>query len=134
MNDAPLAVRLIQETVARARSRPPAPISTLRPGSQEIVEAAVWKVWPPRDVKRASGAIDTIQEAVLDDGTGQILLVLQSRRPRGFSPGDRIRVVGATVTGYSGHPRIVVGPTTRIRRLGPVDESQDRGPARTRAE
>jgi ssDNA-binding replication factor A large subunit len=117
MNDAALVVREIHKTITGARPRPPTPISTLRPGSQGVVEAAVARVWPPREVKRASGAVEKIHEAILDDGTGKILLVLESGRPRGFSVGEWIRIVDGTVMGYSGHPRIVVGPTARIKRV-----------------
>ncbi len=117
MNDAPLVIQLIQETIAGAQPRPPTPVSKLRLGSQGVVEAAVTKVWSPREVRRASGAVETIQEAMLDDGTGRILLVLESSRPRGFSVGEWIRIADGTVMGYSGHPRIVVGPTARIKRV-----------------
>ena len=51
MNDAPLVIQLIQETIAGAQPRPPTPVSKLRLGSQGVVEAAVTSV----DATRSEG-------------------------------------------------------------------------------
>ena len=77
-------------------------ISDLRPSRVATVEATVTKLEPVREVEQRLGGTTRVRNVVLNDGTGEIVLVLWGKDVELVAEGEKVRVVGGWVKDYRG--------------------------------
>lgn len=89
--------------------------ATLEPGRSGVLEATVRQVSPPRTFQRKRGGEGSLQRVTLDDGTGEVELVLWDDEARfvrdgPLVPGARVRLRGPTVReGWRGGVELHLG-------------------------
>jgi ssDNA-binding replication factor A large subunit len=91
-------------------------ISDLRPGRVATFEAVVAKLEPPREIEQRNGGKTQVRNGTLQDGTGEISIVLWGKEVEMVAVGDKIRIVEGWVKEYKGRPEISLGRTGRVER------------------
>lgn len=122
MDDAPATPSLEPATAARLeRARAGEDTSVrlrviaLEPGRSGVLEATVRHVAPPRTFQRKRGGEGRLQRVTLDDGTGEVDLVLWDDEARyvrdgPLVPGARVRLAGPSVReGWRGGVELHLG-------------------------
>ncbi len=106
-------------------SQPPKTyISDLRPSRTATVEAVVARLEEVREVPTRGGGTKKVRNGKLQDGTGEIGLVLWGSEVDLVEAGDRIRIVEGWVKDYQGRPQISLGRTGKIEKLGGAPEGR----------
>ena len=91
-------------------------IPDLRPGRIATIEAIVAKLEPPREIEQRSGGKTKVRNGVLQDGTGEVSIVLWGNEVELVAEGDKIRIVEGWVKEYKGRPEISLGRTGRVEK------------------
>jgi replication factor A1 len=101
-------------------SKPPSTfISDLKPSRVATVEAAVTKLDPIREVEQRLGGTTRVRNVLLNDGTGEIVLVLWGKDVELVAEGQKVRVVDGWVKDYRGRPQISLGRSGKLEKLAP---------------
>jgi len=100
-----------------AASAPPRTyISDLRPGRLATFDTTIAKLEPVREIDQRTGGTKKARNGILQDGTGEISLVLWGDEVAMVAEGDKIRIVEGWVKDYKGRPQISLGRTGRIEK------------------
>jgi len=91
-------------------------VSDLRPGRVATFEATVAKLEPIREVEQRTGGTKKVRNGILNDGTGEISLVLWGEEVELVGEGEHVRVVEGWVKDYKGRPQVSLGRTGRIEK------------------
>ena len=91
-------------------------ISDLRPSRVATIEATVTKLDPIREVEQRLGGTTRVRNVLLNDGTGDIVLVLWGKDVELVAEGEKVRVVDGWVKDYRGKPEISLGRRGRIEK------------------
>lgn len=91
-------------------------ISDLRPGRVVTFEATVAKLDPPREIEQRTGSTTQVRNGVLQDGTGEVSIVLWGKEVGLVAEGDKVRIVDGWVKEYKGRPEISLGRGGRIEK------------------
>ncbi len=83
-------------------------IAALRPNSEASLEATVASVGPTREVDTSRGPAE-VADAVLQDPTGSVKLVLWGPQIAKVQAGNRVRLAGAWVKEYRGRLQLSLG-------------------------
>ena len=101
-------------------SKPPSTfISDLKPSRVATVEAVVTKLDPIREVEQRLGGTTRVRNVLLNDGTGEIVLVLWGKDVELVTEGEKVRVVDGWVKDYRGRPQISLGRSGKLEKLAP---------------
>ena len=92
-------------------------ISDLRPSRVATVEATVTKLEPVREVEQRLGGTTRVRNILLNDGTGEIVLVLWGKDVEIVAEGEKVRVVDGWVKDYRGKPEISLGRKGKLEKL-----------------
>jgi replication factor A1 len=92
-------------------------ISDLRPGRVVTFEATVAKLEPPREIEQRSGTTTRVRNGTLQDGTGDVSIVLWGSEVDLLADGDKIRIVDGWVKEYKGRPEISLGRIGRVEKV-----------------
>ena len=99
-------------------SKPPSTfISDLKPSRVATVEATVAKLDSIREVEQRLGGTTRVRNVLLNDGTGEIVLVLWGKDVELVTEGEKIRVVDGWVKDYRGRPQISLGRSGKLEKL-----------------
>ena len=93
-------------------------IAALRPNSEASLEATVASVGPTREVDTSRGPSE-VADAVLQDPTGTVKLVLWGPQIARVQAGQRVRLAGAWVKEYRGKLQLSLGRNASMAVLGP---------------
>ena len=93
-------------------------ISALRPNSEASLEATVASVGPTREVVTSRGPAE-VADAVLQDASGTVKLVLWGPQTTKLQAGQRVRLAGAWVKEYRGRLQLSLGRNASMAVLGP---------------
>ena len=93
-------------------------ISSLRPNCEANLEATVTSVGPTREVDTSRGPAE-VADAVLQDPTGTVKLVLWGPQIAKLQAGQRVRLAGAWVKEYRGRLQLSLGRNASMAVLGP---------------
>ena len=98
---------------------PAAPgIAALRPNSEASLEATVASVGPTREVDTSRGPAE-VADAMLQDATGTVKLVLWGPQIAKVQAGQRVKLAGAWVKEYRGRLQLSLGRNASMAVLGP---------------
>ena len=98
---------------------PSAPgIAALRPNSEASLEATVASVGSTREVDTSRGPAE-VADAVLQDASGTVKLVLWGPQITKVQAGQRVRLAGAWVKEYRGRLQLSLGRNASMAVLGP---------------
>ncbi|MDE1821493.1 MAG: hypothetical protein KGI98_11695 [Euryarchaeota archaeon] len=98
---------------------PAAPgIAALRANSEASLEATVASVGPTREVVTSRGPAE-VADAVLQDASGTVKLVLWGPQTTKLQAGQRVRLAGAWVKEYRGRLQLSLGSAASMVVLGP---------------
>jgi len=94
-------------------------VNELRPGMSNVdLEVRVVEVHEPKEIVMGGGVRRRIMELMVEDGTGEITLVLWNDKVlEGLTIGDTLRIKNGFVTSYRGVWRINVGRYGEVERL-----------------
>ncbi|EQD72191.1 single-stranded DNA-binding protein, partial [mine drainage metagenome] len=99
-------------TCGRPIRAAPAPVSpgiaSLRPNTEAFVEATVASVGPTREVDTTRGPAE-VADAMLQDATGSVKLVLWGPQIGKVQAGQRVKLAGAWVKEYRGTAPALAG-------------------------
>ena len=102
-----------------ASAAPTSPgISALRPNCEASLEATVASVGPTREVVTSRGPAE-VADAVLQDASGTVKLVLWGPQTTKLQAGQRVRLAGAWVKEYRGRLQLSLGRNASMAVLGP---------------
>lgn len=93
-------------------------IASLRPNCDASLEATVASVGPTREVDTSRGPAE-VADAVLQDPTGSVRLVLWGPQIAKVQAGQRVRLAGAWVKEYRGKLQLSLGRNASMAILGP---------------
>ena len=65
------------------------------------------------------GGTTRVRNVLLNDGTGEIVLVLWSKDVELVTEGEKVRVVDGWVKDYRGRPQISLGRSGKLEKLAP---------------
>ena len=101
-------------------SKPPSTfISDLKPSRVATVEATVTKLDSIRELEQRLGGTTRVRNVLLNDGTGEIVLVLWGKDVELVTEGEKVRVVDGWVKDYRGRPQISLGRSGKLEKLAP---------------
>jgi hypothetical protein len=123
MNDSPLAIQLIRETVERASPRPRTTISDLEPETLATFEATLCRLKPTREVNRPTGGRTKVRNGKLRDESGEVPLVLWGDEVNIVAVGNKVRVVDGWISEYMGHTQVSLGRRGNIEVLAPSNDT-----------
>ena len=93
-------------------------IAALRPNAEATLEATVASVGPTREVVTSRGPAE-VADAVLQDASGTVKLVLWGPQTTKLQAGQRVRLAGAWVKEYRGRLQLSLGRNASLAVLGP---------------
>ena len=94
-------------------------ISDLKPSRVATVEATATKLDLIREVEQRLGGTTRVRNVLLNDGTGEIVLVLWGKDVELVAEGEKVRVVDGWVKDYRGRPQISLGRSGKLEKLAP---------------
>ena len=92
-------------------------VSEITPGSSKInVEAKVVEKQPVREVNTKFGQ-NTVCEAVIEDESGNIILVLWGPQANEINVGDNLKIENGFVKEWNGNMQLSVGKFGKITKV-----------------